>query len=168
MQKGFTLIEILIYVSLIGLVSVGFINFALSTNLSRSKVFVVQETQANARVALDLISQKIRVSNGLNVASSTFDSDPGVLSLSMADNFKNPTVIDLDQNDGVLQITEGTSTPETVTSDEVRVTNLVFTNLTSSSTREAIRVEFSVAYATTTDIIYTYSIDVQTAVSIRQ
>jgi len=50
--------------TIIGLVVSGFIAFAISITGSRFKTYTVQEVHANARQALDLISQK--VNQGLN------------------------------------------------------------------------------------------------------
>jgi len=168
MKKGFTLIETLIYVGIIGLVITSFIGFAVSISSTKSKVYVTQEVQANARMALNLITQKILSANGVNIGASTFDTDPGVLSLSMADGDKNPTIISLSQNNGVLQITEGTADPVNITSNKVLITNLVFTNLTSTSDKENIKIELTAEYITTNDVVYQYSQNLQTAVSLRQ
>ena len=140
----------------------------MSISNSRNKNYVVQEVQANARVALDIIGQRVRAASGVNIGSSTFGSDPGVLSLVMTDGAKNPTIINLDQDDGVLQITEGLSGAVSLTSDEVKITNLVFTNLTPSGERENIKVEMTVEYASAEDVEFSYSQSYQTAVSLRQ
>ncbi len=166
--RGFTLIETLIYITIVGLVISSFIAFSISISNSRNKTYVVQEVQANARVALDLISQRMRASNGVNIGQSTFDSDPGELSLAMTDIVKNPTVINLDQDDGILQITEGTSDPIAIISDKVKITNLVFTNLNPGGEKENIRIEITTEYNNSGDIEYSYSQNWQTAVSIRQ
>ncbi len=167
-EKGFTLIETIIYVAITGLVLAGFVVFAFSISGSRDKSYVISEVGANSRMALDVISQRIRNAKEVNV-SSIFDSDPGVLSLEMADPSKNPTIINLNQNDGVLQIVEGTTAPAAVTSDEVKITNLVFNNLTSGSERENIRVILTVEFNNLSgDVDYNYSQSFQTAVSLRQ
>lgn len=169
MQKGFTLIELLIYIAIVGAIAAGFIRFSLSISDSGSKSFVVQEVHGNGRVALDLISQRIRAATGVNTGSSTFGSDPGVLSLVMADAAKNPTVINLTADNGVLQIKEGSSSAVAITSSEVQITNLVFTNLTPTGARENIRFQLTVAYNDSSgDVEYTYSKSFQTAVSVRQ
>lgn len=166
--NGFTLIEILIYISIIGLVLVGFITFAISISNFKEKVYVEQEVQANSRVALNLITQKILTADGVNVGSSIFGLDPGVLSLSMADPNKNPTIISLTADDGQLQIQEGMSDAITTTSKKVKVTNLVFTNLTSTSDRSNIKIKLTIEYIDTDDVIYKYSYSLETAVSLRQ
>ncbi|MCK5591231.1 MAG: prepilin-type N-terminal cleavage/methylation domain-containing protein [Candidatus Pacebacteria bacterium] len=168
MNKGSTLVEILIYIAILGIVVSSFISFSVSISDSRGKVYVEQEVQANARVALNLITQKILSSNGLNVGTSVFDVDPGSLSLSMADGAKNPTIISLLVDDGQLQIQEGLGVAVPITSDEVRVTNLVFTNLTSTSDKANIKIELTVEYITTGSVVYNYPFSLETAVSLRQ
>ncbi len=76
-NKGFTLVELIIYIAIISIVVVGFITFTLSIINSRNKNYVVQEVQANTRTAFKLISQEILLAEGVNIGSSVFDSDPG-------------------------------------------------------------------------------------------
>jgi len=143
--------------------------FSISISGTGDKSFVAHEVNSNIRAGLHIIEQKIRSSNGLNTEASTFGSDPGVLSLSMASTTQNPTVFSLDSNNGVLQISEGGVSTTTITSGEVKVTNLVFTDLTASSTRENIRIEITVEYNNlSNDIQYDYSRSIQTAVNLRQ
>lgn len=169
-SDGFTLVETLVYITIIAMVVVAFVSFSISVSNSRNKAYVVQEVQANARTTLDLISQRIRAAVGVNTGSCTFGSDPGVLSLAMAEETENPTIIDLDQDNGSLQITQGLGDPVLITSNKVKVTNLVFTNLTPLTVdRENIRVEITLEYDNAgSDIEYTYSQSLQTAVSLRQ
>lgn len=168
-KEGFTLIETLIYIAIIGMVVVSFVVFAMSISDSRNKAYVISEVQANHRTALNIISQRIRSAETVNIIGSIFDSDPGALSLAMANGSKNPTIINLNQDDGILQITEGTAGPIAITSDEVKITDLVFTNLTGGEERKNIRIEITIVFNNAdTDIEYNYSQSLQTAVSLRQ
>jgi len=167
-SRGFSLIETIIYVAIIGGVMLAFVNFALSISSSSNKTFVVQEVQANARLSVQTISQKIRASSGINVDSSVFGIDPGVLSLIMASNALNPTIISLNSNDGSLQIKEGNNDATTITSKNVIISNLVFSNLSASSTRENIGIDLTVGYASSSDINLTFSQNISTAVSVRE
>lgn len=167
-KRGFTLIETLIYIAIIGGVVATFMSFSLSITQSRNKTYVVQEVQANSRTALDIITQKIRSASGVNTSTSVFGSDPGFLSLSMVSSTLNPTTIGLNADDGVLQIKEGSSASTTITTDEVKVSNLVFTNLTVSSTKENIKLQMTIDFVSSEYVNYEYSQDIQTSVSVRQ
>lgn len=145
-QSGFTFIELIIYLSLIGLVVGGFVSFGLSIAGSRGKTFVTQEVHANARFALDLMTERIQAADGVNIGSSTFGSDPGVLSLSMSTPSQNPTIFSLTVDGGMLQMTEGVGAPQMLTSDDVRVTDLTFTDLTGSGQRENIGISMTIEY----------------------
>ena len=169
MRKGFTLIETLIYIAIVGIVIGGFVAFTFTISDSRNKNYVVQEVQANARVSLNLISQRIMAANGINTGASIFDADPGVLSLSMADSSKNPTILNLSGDDGQLQIKEGAGDIVIITADEVKITNLVFTNLTGTSDIPNVGVELTVEFNNLgTDVDFNYDQSWQTSVSLRQ
>ena len=79
-NTGFTLIEILIYIAITSLVTVGFITFILSITSSSSKSYVVSEVNANARMALDIIASKIRTTS--DVISPKEGKDDDVLELT--------------------------------------------------------------------------------------
>ncbi len=166
-ERGFTLVEMLIYIAIFAVAISSFVFLGVTISESRNESYVVQEVQANNRMALDIISQKIRQATSVNIGSSTFGSDPGVLSLAMAEAGSDPTLINLDQDDGTLRITEGASSPVNVTSKQVTVKSLIFTNLTDGE-RENIKIEMTVEYKNSGDVEYIYSQSVQTAVSVRQ
>lgn len=167
-DSGFTLIETLIYITIMGLVVGSFSVFSISILNSRSKIYVTQEVNANVRVALDIISQKIRSSTGVNVAASAFGTNPGFLSLGTASSTLNPTTIGLNTADGVLEIKEGALATTSITSNEVSIINLVFTDMSGQDASKNVRVELTVGYNNPgSDIIYQYEQDAQTMVRVR-
>ena len=166
--KGFTLVELLIYIAILGLVIVGIIYFVISITNSRSKNYVVEEVHENARTAMDTIAQTIRSANGINTGQSIFESDPGELSLATTDAQKNPTIINLDQDDGVLLIKEGAASEVAITSDNIKITRLVFYNITGNSSRENIYIELEVSYSDGDQIVYNYTTNLKTSASVRE
>ena len=117
---------------------------------------------------MELVSRKIHAATGVNTSTSVFGADPGRLSLSMASTTLNPTLITLSANDGVLVIKEGTSATTTVTSDEVQIANLVFTNYTVSSTRENIGIDMTFQFLASGTPDFAFSESVSSSVSVRQ
>lgn len=169
MKKGFTLIETLIYISILGMVLVSFVTYTYSISNNREKTYVVQEVHANSRMALEIIRSKIHLASAVNTASSTFGVDPGFLSLSMNNIAKNPTVIGLSQDDGILLIKEGSSATTSITSDETQISNLVFTDLTGSGNKKNIKINMTVEFNNPSgDQVYDFSQDVETSISLRK
>jgi prepilin-type N-terminal cleavage/methylation domain-containing protein len=170
MNKGFTLVELLIYIAIIGMVMTTFLYFGMTIFDYRNKSNVVQEVQAKERLALSLMSQKIRGAKDVNIASSTFNVDPGVLSLKMDDSSKSPTIFSLTKADGSLQISEGGTGTTTITSNNALVTNLIFTNLTATSgIADDIGINITIKYnGSSQDVENSYSDSAETAVSVRR
>ncbi|MEK7099397.1 MAG: type II secretion system protein [Patescibacteria group bacterium] len=166
-NPGFTLLELVIYLAIISGAILSFTYFILSVSNSRTKTYVAQEVHANGRTALEVISQRIRAANG--IVSVT----PTVLTLdfSTANPAKHPTAIDRDAGN-TLRITEdtdGAPVVMTITSDDVTVTALAFTNLTGTGSRENIKINLTIAYDNPSgSSAFTYSKDFTTAVSVRQ
>ncbi|MFA7245255.1 MAG: type II secretion system protein [Candidatus Magasanikbacteria bacterium] len=168
-KRGFTLIETLIYVAIIGLVSSGLMKFSMSITSARNKTYVIQEVHANVRDAVVFINKKIQEANGINLGSSTFDTDPGVLSLSMSDNSKNPTIISLDEDNGKLQVVEGLSDPIFITTEEVLVNNLQFSNVSTGDEARSIQFNLTIDYDSGVDATkdFTFSQSSENLASIR-
>lgn len=168
-SAGFTLVETLIYIAIFAATITSLVSFSILISDANIKNYVVEEVQTNGRSAMDLIGQKIRAATDVNAGSSVFGSDPGVLSLAMADGAKNPTIIDLSQNDGILRIKEGAGSAIAITSSKIKITNLVFTDLSTGSSKKNIRVQLTAEFNNLgSDIKYNYSQSFQTAVSLRQ
>jgi len=126
-NSGFTLIETIIYALIISGILTSTILFSLNVLEGQSKARVFQEVQQNARFGLEKISQEIRMADDLNAGASTFGTTSvGLLSLSHEEAAKDPTVFTIENEK--LVIKQGSSATSTLTSDDVRVTNLVFTN----------------------------------------
>jgi len=144
---GFTLFETLISIALLIIIVGSLGGFVISLQNARAQVTSVHEVDANLRMALDVISQRIRSAQGVNIASSIFDIDPGVLSLEMADGAVNPTVFRLTSDNSILQIQEGVGDPRALTTGSVNVSNLVFSHNSPADEPENIGVSLTIDYA---------------------
>jgi len=143
-QEGVTLIELLVYIVLISILALVFVNFTLDIVGTAQKARVRQEAQQNTRFALERITRAIRESNGLNAGSSTFTTHPGVLSLGMDNAALNPTIFDVSA--GVLRVTEGAGSPQAITSDTFDISNLVFTNRSVSGRTTNIKTQITLEH----------------------
>lgn len=166
--NGFTLFEAIISIGLLLIIVGGLAGFVLTIQNTRNQLASVQEVEGNARAALATMSERIRNARSVNIDSSIFANDPGVLSLEMDNPALNPTVFRLTADDGSLQMQEGVSNPITLTSDEVTIDTLIFSLLSQAGERDNIRINFVIGYAAAGDSFASYEHQIQTSVSVRQ
>jgi type II secretory pathway pseudopilin PulG len=143
-QRGSTFIELLLYITIVGVIMVTVSSFMMNLLTSRSKVTASSEVLASARLIQDRLSDAARHAEGMNTGSSTFGTDPGVLSLNMVASGVDPTVFSLTADDGQFQVSEAGGGNVALSTDAVQVTNLVFTNLTSVDDTGIIQVQFTI------------------------
>ncbi len=168
MRSGFTLFEAIITIALLSALAGSFGGFAVSIFSTRSLLKGMHEVDENSRFAIDTISQKIRNATTVNSGASTFDLDPGVLSLSMANPAENPTVFRLNQDNGILTMQQGASQPIAVTSNEVQISRLLFSLLSGAGEPEHIRIIIEAQTSAQDDSYGSFVHTFQTAVSLRQ
>lgn len=163
MRRAFTLVEIIIYLAIVGMIAVSLVLFSISVSSSRGKAKVVSEVQANARFALDTIRQKMRSASGINFGAGLPGSTSNTLTLITLDPL--PTIFDLDTNNR-LRMKVSSNPIEFLTSDEISVTDLRFTNLTDGA-REHVRMFMTLRYKNAGSVEYQYEYSVESAMSIR-
>jgi type II secretory pathway pseudopilin PulG len=140
-QDGYTLIELLLYVVLIGMLlsSVTYF-FGLSVD-ARVKSQSIAEVNDQGVAAMDYITQTIR--NASSITSPTAAGTGASLTLAVPTGSLSPTVFDL--SGSTLQVKEGASAAIALTSNDVQISNLTFKNLTRSGTNGVVQVSFTVS-----------------------
>lgn len=120
--RGFTLIEFILYIALVSIFITGAIRFSWDVIYGREKAYTQQVVEQNARAVLTRISYEIRRAKAINSLTA---------STVVLENGTNDTTISL--NAGVIEITSEGAGPYALTSNQVTVTALSFTNLSSSN-----------------------------------
>ena len=161
-QKGLTLIETLLYVAIMGMMIQGFIIFTLSISGTNSKAYVIQEVQANTRMALDVISQKIRAADDIITPSDGNATSTLVLDMPGLEPDLTFNVVD-----GVLGIIEGTASSTPITSNKVNVSNLIYTNLATGE-KDNVKIEITTIYKIGESKEFGHSQTLQTSVGLRK
>lgn len=162
-NQSFTLIELLLYIAIISLVLVSITGFFWNVASGNIKEKSYQEVQQNGRFAMTKITQEIKKAVGIN--SPAPGSSANSLSLAMSDPNLNPTIFDV--SGGKLRITQGASVPIELTTDQVLVSNLQFTNLSYSNTPGTLRVEMTLENLSPSGKTeYQASLDLKTTVSL--
>ncbi|MCX7616324.1 MAG: prepilin-type N-terminal cleavage/methylation domain-containing protein [Patescibacteria group bacterium] len=140
-NQGFSLMEMLIYVGILGIVA----SVATGIFLSVTKVQTEQSAQVEISGQLNFAMQTIQ---RLIRNSSLVDINPGTpttsLTLRMKDSAVDPTTIYLEN--GRIYVKEGANgTPQSITSDRVVVDSLEFKKLTQYPGKDIVQIDLAMS-----------------------
>lgn len=142
-ERGATLLELVLYIGLVGLALSAGTVFAWEFSLSRAKSAAYAEVVHNARFAVSRIEAEVREASSVNVGASVFGSNPGTLSLATPLAGTNPTVFAV--SSGALTVQQGTGAPVALTDSRVAVSGFVVEDVSSGTRTRAVRIRLSLA-----------------------
>lgn len=161
---GYTLIELLLYISLAGILLVSLALFFGMSIDARVKTQTVTEVNQQGASAMSYIQQTVR--NATSISAPAAGASASSLTVVVPTASLSPTIFNL--NGAILQVKEGTAAAIPLTNDDVAITNLTFTNLSRSGTDGAVRISFTVSRVNTASRNeYDYSKTFTTTVAIR-
>lgn len=129
--KGFSLIEMLVYLGVLTIIFVVVINTLLSFSGSYRALSVQRIVEHSAVGALERMTRDIRNATSIDTANSTFGTSPGVLTIITTQNSVSTTTKFYVQS-GTLKVDVNGTYVGPLTLSNVTVTSLIFTNLTSA------------------------------------
>lgn len=136
MRRGFTLIEVLIYIAILAVMLLNIVELTSGIFDLRGRTRASLTLEENLRFALNRIVARVSDADDITAPASGTSS---TLTLDMALAAEDPTTITL--SNGAVELTEGTGTPTPLTSDEVEITTLSFTRL--SGTPAGVRIDIT-------------------------
>jgi Tfp pilus assembly protein PilW len=139
-ECGYTLIELLLYITIIGALLVPLTLFFGMTTEARVKAQSIAEVDDQGVAAMDAITQIIR--NAYSITTPVAASSSSSLTLVVPTTALSPAIFSLNGN--TLQVKEGTATAVALTNGNVQISNLTFKNLTRSGTSGIVQVSFTV------------------------
>jgi prepilin-type N-terminal cleavage/methylation domain-containing protein len=142
-QTGYTLIELLLYVALIGVLLSAVVAFFGITADARIKNQTISEINDQGTYALDYIAQVAR--NATSISSPTVGASGTSLTLVVPTASLSPTTLSV--TNGILQVKEGTAAAVSLTSSEVKIDSLNVSNLSRSGTSGIIQVSLTLSRA---------------------
>jgi prepilin-type N-terminal cleavage/methylation domain-containing protein len=125
-HKGFTLIELILYISILTIILSALVPFAWNSIGTGVKSSVQQEVNSNARYASERIKYEIRKASGI---SSVL---PNSIHLT---NFSPDTFTLIYLSDGNIMINKNGSSVANLNSTNTVINSLTFTNYTSPDTK---------------------------------
>jgi type II secretory pathway pseudopilin PulG len=163
-NKGFTLVETLVYTAIFVIMVGGIATFATNIQSSRLRMQTLLEVNDQGNSIVRTIGQAIRNADSIN--SPTIGSNDSSLDLATLDIGTNPT--NIYQTGETLYITEGGNDPVALSNNKVQVTNLTFSNLSRPSTPGVIQFRFTLKNtASAIKAEQQYSVDFYGTASIR-
>lgn len=139
MKPGLSLIETIIYVTIVGSIIASSTVLFFSYQGSVIKKQALQEVSENARLVLSRLVQEIQSAKQIDTAASVFNVHPGKLVL--VDQSGQSVVWEV--SDGLLTYKKGATLSAPIISNQVRVKNLVFRNYSVSGKNQNINIELT-------------------------
>lgn len=144
-KRGFTLIETVIYVSILAAVFVFTLNTLLVIFSTVEDFKSVRRLNSSAEAGMERMAREIRFAYGINDAVSVLGVHPGRLYLYK----KNPDTgaeetIEFYLSGSALAYKENGGMEQLLVLPGIEVTNLVFHKITNSSVSQAVKIEMSI------------------------
>ncbi len=141
--KGFSLVEILIYTAIIGIIGTLFSNILIIVTRVQNQQSSSVEVNQQMNFAMGTIQRLIRESSAVEIATGTPVSN---LKLRTKDPAKDPTNITL--SSGKITLQQGSGSVFNLTTDSVIVNQLSFWKIASYPGRDTVQIDISISYNT--------------------
>jgi type II secretory pathway pseudopilin PulG len=140
--RAFTLMEVLLYISLVSIMLTVLVSFIGAITSSRQRSQVIADVNEQGVQVMQQITQTIRNSTLIN--NPPLGTPGSTVSVNVPTASLSPTIFSL--SSGVIEIKEGSATAIPLTSNRVVVSNLIFTNLSRSGTKGVIKIQFTLTH----------------------
>lgn len=129
--KGFSLVEMVIYLGILAFMTVVLITaLTLSMKMYRH-ARITRDFSEQGMLAMERITRSVRSATSVNGASSTFNTSPGVLSLTYASGTPSTRLFDVSSNQ--LRLTEDGSVSGNIIGGRIQVSSLIFRSISTGS-----------------------------------
>src|SRR3989344_6824687 len=141
--EGFSILEMLIYISILVLLLVVIMNIVISVIRSGRIINALRNVENSALISLERITRETRQAESVDTSASVLDSNPGELVLVGTDALGSPRTVRFFLSSGVLMFSENGVEVGALTQTDARVSSLVFRRFSQSGS-EGIRTEITI------------------------
>lgn len=141
-DKGFTLIELIIYIGLMSIMLLGITSFTKTVLQTRTRSQVIAEVEQQGVQVMQILTQTIR--NAASILSPGLGSNNSTLILDVVNPTADPTTFSLSNNS--INIQEGGGSLIELTNSRVEVQNLIFQNFSRLDTPGLVKFNFTLNY----------------------
>lgn len=143
MRRGFSLLEILIYTAIIGIVGSLFGGILVSVTRIQNQQGASTEVNQQLNFVVSSVQRVIRESSYVDIATGTATT---TLTLKMQNPAKDPTVIKI--ANGKITLQQGGSSPLELTTSAVTVDKLIFLKITNYPGHDSVQVDVTLSHNT--------------------
>lgn len=144
MSKGFSLVEMVLYVALLTVVTLTIIQMLISISGIYRSIKLDRELEVAGTIAMESLLREIRNASSVNLGESVLDVNPGSITLNGVDESASPYVIKFIVDSGILKVSKDDEIPSAITASSITVSYLLFTHITNPVSR-GVRVEIEVS-----------------------
>lgn len=148
-KKGFSLIEMVVYASLLAALSVWLVTISMHMVNAYFLLRAEREVIGNARVLLESVSKNIAEASEVYAPTSRFDSDIGQLSLLTSEGAMpehETAYVDFWVDNGRLWMRKEGQTSLVLSSTAVRVSQFRLERITQSLSHQAVKITLRIEY----------------------
>lgn len=141
-QRGVSIIELIIYASLLAVLTIGAVDLIISAYAVVAKARLQQTINTEGELSMQRLLREIRNAYDLDASNSVFDATPGALRVRTyaATGGNATTTADFRVTSGLLHLNKATTSID-LTSSSITIASLIFRNLNATSTPKAVKIE---------------------------
>lgn len=146
-NKGFSLIEMLIYIGIFSLVFVFVLDMVFAASKSYDNFKIMKDLRMNAENLLERIGREIRFANNIDLINSVFSANYGKIYLNTTDETGSPKTLEFfvqSSSTPHLAMRENGAQVKYLNSSSTEITSLVFREIQTATTSRSIRIELGV------------------------
>lgn len=148
-KKGFSLLEIVVYIAILVLMVGVILDITVSVVRSQRAIKASKSIENSAIVSIERISREIRKADSIDTVTSILDSNPGRIVLNGKDPNGNPRVVEFYLDASTIFLKENGIDLGPISQPDARVNSLVF-RLFSNSDLMGVRTETAIESGTST------------------
>ncbi len=150
MNKGFTLAEILIYIGVLVIIVSAVSSFFLWANRSSAKSKAINEVLYNTRRAMGIMTYEIKEAKSI-YTPTTISHQLSLETTHYLSEGEETSFIDFYLCGAQICFKKESQDAVVLTSDKVEVSNLEFTQVTTTSTIPSVQINLKINYKTSSD-----------------
>ncbi|MBS3903533.1 MAG: hypothetical protein KGZ30_04150, partial [Anaplasmataceae bacterium] len=143
-RSGFTLMELVLFTALFGIITTSFIAIFVSVTRIQSQQGVTIGVNQESRFLMDTVQRYVRESSLIEIPG-TASSTTSTLKLRMASSSIDPVLIQFVSSTGQVFISIASGTQEPLTSNKVKISSLSFVKRSNPNSKDVVEFSFTMA-----------------------